>query len=182
MLNKRDVRVLSEGLLVTFVGALVLYLLRHHVVLALLCGIAACLIVIVITVILEKRDVDKAAAKVERRKLSYRLLISVGNEYLKKLDRSLQQESQASQKTDLGEEEAQQLDQAVIHEANVCYGWMSDVLTELEDVIDRNERTALISHGLKRQKPNYVGTDRASEIWIQTASRLDWLIDELSKL
>lgn len=174
MLNKHDVRVLGEGFLVTFVGALVLYVLRHHVVLALLCGIATCLIVIAITVILEKRDDDRATTKVEHKKWIYGVLIKVGDIDLKRLDLSLRRSANGA--TGL------EMDQEIIHNANECHGWMMNALVEVEDVAGKSGTTAFTKHGLKRQRPSYVGSDLPSQRWTETASRLDWLVDELGKL
>lgn len=178
MPDKRAVRVFTEGLLVTFVGALVLYVLRQHVVVALLCGIIACLAVIAIITYLEGRDASKASAKADRKQWVYGIEVNVGKQFLASLEQSMRRAAAGSE---LSEDDKKPLEQSVIHDANQCFTWGQNAMIDVEGVAGKTGRTAFMAHGLRRQRPSYVGTDRASQIWQETASRLDWLAEELSK-
>jgi hypothetical protein len=77
-----------------------------------------------------------------------------------------------------------QIVQFVMNYERACQEWMQNATIEVEDVAGKTGRTLFNSSIVQRHEPNFVVNTNSveSQIWHQTAARVDWLRDELAKL
>lgn len=111
-------------------------------------------------------------------KWMYDVLIRVGDPLLKALESSLQQASYSGH----SQNHMDRLMQFVMRDERACQEWLLNALVEVEGVAGKTGRTLFVSHTVTRQIPSYISDDIGSQIWTQTASRLDWLRAELAKM
>jgi hypothetical protein len=163
-----------------FLGIAVTAALYGHLLIGGIAGFAVCVVALAIVGRRRRHSLAEETARLEHKKWIYGVLIRVGNSALVDLEGAAQQSSFPGH----SQQDMDRIMQFVMRYERACQEWMLNATIEIEDVAGRTGRTLFNASTVKRHEPNYVVNTNSveSQIWHQTASRLDWLMDELARL
>jgi len=172
------VRTWLDYLAVIFLGFVVGSTFSHDLFRACLFGFLLCVLWRLILARQDQRAAGEKASTAEHKEWVYDMLIRVGSNALQSLESSMQQASFPNQ----SQEHMTQIMHFVNRDTRGCREWMMNSTIEVEAVAGKKGRTLFNSQTVIRQSPNFLSNGIDSQVWLQTAARLDWLRVELDKL
>jgi hypothetical protein len=169
-----------NNLAFVFLGFALTALLYGHLLIGGIAGFVVCVVALTVLGWRKRHSLAEEIARLEHKKWIYGVLVLVGNSALVNLEGAIQQSSFPGK----SETHMNQIVQFVMNYERACQEWMQNATIEVEDVAGKTGRTLFNSSIVQRHEPNFVVNTNSveSQIWHQTAARVDWLRDELAKL